>query len=392
MSDYQTLKDQLSKLNKIGIALSSEHHLDELLEMIVKESRILTRSDAGSLYLKQNNNLIFCVAQNDTLDKQHNDKKIFKKITIPISTESLAGYVALRGEVLNIEDVHNIPQTAEYRFMESVDRESHYYTKSMLVVPMPNIKGQIIGVLSLINSLDENGQPQPYDKEFEDMTLSLASQAAVAIKNTQLLEQTKQLQLDTIKRLALASEYRDDTTGKHIERISEYSTLIAKNLGLTEKEIEIIKYASPMHDIGKIGIPDAVLLKPGKLTPEEFDIIKTHADIGAKILGGSDKELLIACEIIAMTHHEKFDGTGYPKGLKGNDIPLYGRIVSIADVFDALTSERPYKTAFSVEKSFTIIKDDTGTHFDPEIAKAFMHDRDKVCEIVERYKKNHRPL
>jgi HD-GYP domain-containing protein (c-di-GMP phosphodiesterase class II) len=298
----------------------------------------------------------------------------------------MAGYVALTGKVLNIEDAYQIPPAAEYKIkiMQEIDSKGGYHTKSMLVVPMYDINGEIIGVLSLINSLNEEGQPQPYDKEFEQIILSLASQAAVAIKNTRLLEEVRQHHLDTIHRLALAAEYRDDDTGQHIKRISAYSTLIARNMGLPLVQIEIIKHASPMHDVGKIGVPDAIIRKPGKLTKEEFESIKDHPGIGAKILGGSQGELLNACEIIAFTHHEWFNGTGYPRGLKGEDIPLYGRIVALADVFDALTTERCYKPAFPLEESLKIIRQETGTHFDTRVVKAFMRNLDEVTKIAAK--------
>jgi len=187
--------------------------------------------------------------------------------------------------------------------------------------------------------------------------------------------------LDTIHRLVLAAEYKDEDTGNHIRRMSRYSALIAEKLGLPAKEIQNILYAAPMHDVGKIGIPDSILIKPGKLTDEEFDIMKTHTTIGAKILAGSKAEILQVAGVIALSHHEKWNGKGYPQGLAGDKIPLAARIVGLADVFDALTSRRPYKDPFPAEVAFDIIKKERGEHFDPEIVDVFLENIDDVLKI-----------
>jgi len=186
---------------------------------------------------------------------------------------------------------------------------------------------------------------------------------------------------ETINRLVIASEYRDEDTGDHIVRMAAYCTLIAEKHGLPETEVEQIHMAAPMHDVGKIGIPDDVLLKPGKLTSEEFEIIKSHTLIGAKILGDSSSAILRMGTEIALTHHEKWNGKGYPNGLSGTAIPLAGRIVAIADVFDALTSKRPYKEAFSLEKAIDILNEGRGEHFDPELTDAFLNNMDAVLKI-----------
>ena len=189
--------------------------------------------------------------------------------------------------------------------------------------------------------------------------------------------------LDTIHRLVLAAEYKDENTGDHIRRMSRYSALIAEKLGLPAKEIQNILYAAPMHDVGKIGIPDTILLKPGKLTDEEFDIMKTHTTIGAKILAGSKAEILQIAGEIALSHHEKWNGKGYPQGLAGDSIPLAARIVGLADVFDALTSRRPYKDPFPAEVAFDIIKKERGEHFDPGIVDVFLENTHNILKIRE---------
>jgi putative two-component system response regulator len=199
-------------------------------------------------------------------------------------------------------------------------------------------------------------------------------------------ERTRELEatrLEVLERLALAAEFRDDVTGQHTKRVGETSGALAKALKWPDEQVELILRAAPLHDVGKIGISDLILLKRGKLTPEEFEVMKTHTTIGAKIQSGSIYPLLQMAEEIALTHHEKWDGTGYA-GLSGEAIPLSGRIVAVADVFDALTHERPYKKAFPAEKAFEIIRDCAGKHFDPAIVEAFFSCADEILSIQER--------
>ncbi len=187
-------------------------------------------------------------------------------------------------------------------------------------------------------------------------------------RTTDLFEATD----DCLWRLARASEFRDDDTGEHTMRVGHMSADIAKQLLMDDEEVEMIRRAAPLHDIGKIGIPDNVLLKPGRLTPEEMDVMRTHVKIGASLLSGSSSKLMNLAEQIALTHHEKWDGSGYLIGLNGEDIPLPGRIVAVADVFDALTHDRPYKQAWPTEQAIKEVAKLSGTHFDPQVVDAFM--------------------
>jgi putative two-component system response regulator len=187
--------------------------------------------------------------------------------------------------------------------------------------------------------------------------------------------------IDTIKRLVLAAEFKDEDTALHIERMSRYSELLARASSCKPDEVETLRLASPMHDVGKIGIPDSVLLKPGKLTENEFSIMKQHTLLGARILEGSPSRLLQIGRVIALSHHEKWDGSGYPNGLAGEDIPFWGRVCAVADVFDALTSERPYKRAFSVDKAVGILREGRGRHFDPHLLDCFMDHLGEVLDI-----------
>jgi response regulator RpfG family c-di-GMP phosphodiesterase len=196
------------------------------------------------------------------------------------------------------------------------------------------------------------------------------------------LEETRQ---EIIQRLGRAAEYRDNETGMHVVRMSHFSEALAKKANLSKEQCDLILQASPMHDVGKIGIPDNVLLKPGKLVGEEWTKMQSHVEVGAAILSGSDSPLMQLAEEIAATHHEKYDGTGYPNGLKGEEISIEGRIVPICDVFDALTSVRPYKKAWTVEDAINLIKKEKGKHFDPDLVDKFVSILPEILEIRERY-------
>jgi two-component system response regulator RpfG len=192
-------------------------------------------------------------------------------------------------------------------------------------------------------------------------------------------------ELETLSKLAKAGEFRDQTTGNHLTRMARYSSLIGTNLGLAPETVHVLEVAAPMHDIGKIGIPDAILLKKGPLTTEEDAVMKTHPRIGYDILKGSPSKYLSMGAIIALGHHEKFDGSGYPNGLHGEDIPIVARVVAVADVFDALVSERPYKHAWTIEDGLAYLVAQKGKHFDPRCVEAFLSGEAKVREIRQQY-------
>jgi len=199
---------------------------------------------------------------------------------------------------------------------------------------------------------------------------------------TQELEHTR---LKIVQCLGRAAEYRDNETGNHIIRVSNVSALLAKKLGWSDAAVELIRHASPMHDVGKIGIPDHVLLKPGKFDAEERSIINTHTTIGAELLNGDDADLIVLAREIALSHHEKWDGSGYPNGLAGEAIPQSGRIVAVADVFDALTSTRPYKKPWTMEAAIDFVRTNAGSHFDPAVVACFLDSLPEIRAICDQY-------
>ena len=203
-----------------------------------------------------------------------------------------------------------------------------------------------------------------------------------------VLERTAELhktRLEITQRLGRAAEFRDNETGMHVIRMGHYSHLIANSLGVEGDWADLILHAAPMHDVGKIGIPDRILLKPGKLTSSEWEIMKTHTTIGEGIFSEGNSKIMKMSQAIALTHHEKWDGSGYPNQLKQDKIPLEGRIVAVADVFDALVSERPYKKAWSVKSSIELIEEESGKHFDPQVVQGFLKALPEILEIKERF-------
>ena len=283
------------------------------------------------------------------------------EIRVPLG-RGISGVVAANGQILNIPDAYQ-----DSRFTHDIDRLTGYRTRSILAVPLRNVSGHIIGVFEAMNKAGS-----PFNVDDEGILQLISSLAASGIENAQLYESLSKSQLETIYRLAVTAEYRDQhDTAIHLRHISEYSALIAQGLGLPDREVENIRYSSPLHDIGKVGIADAILLKPGKLTADEFEEMKKHTVYGAKILCNAESSLLqIACKVAA-SHHEKFDGTGYPARLKGDQIPVYARVVSVADVFDALCMQRVYKPKWDPEKARQYILDESGKSFDPNVVEAF---------------------
>ncbi len=388
MPEAKHYKQDLFEMVSVMNAITSERNLERLLKLIVTSAVDITRSDAASLYLVEEDRLKFVVTTNKTLEKRMGVKKFeenFKPFDMPISEESISGYVAATGKNLNIKDVYKI-KGKPYSFYKNFDEKNNYRGKSMLTVPLNNREGQIIGVLQLMNKLTPKGNVTFYKTYDEEIAVSLGSQAAISLDNVRLNERLKESYYESIIRLSTANEFRDNETGDHVKRVSFYCEELAKAMSYTPEYVTNIKYASPLHDIGKIGIPDNILKKPGKLTDQEFKIMQEHTVIGNKILGHPDNEIIELAKELTLSHHEKWDGSGYPHGLKGKDIPLSGRILAVADVFDALSNSRVYKPAFTLEQTYEIMKEGRGKHFDPELVDAFFSIRATVEGIYEIYK------
>ncbi|GFK94581.1 3'3'-cGAMP-specific phosphodiesterase 2 [Fundidesulfovibrio magnetotacticus] len=375
------------QLVKIGLALSSTRELGELLELVLFEARKMTGADAGSVYLLEGNVLRFETSHNQTLfDRlgEPNVRAMFKRFELPLDSRSIAGHVAMSKEILNIPDVNRIPEEAPYSFNANWDKANDYRSMSMLVAPMVDQAGRVVGVIQLINAMCGESVV-PFDPSYSPVVAAFASQAAVAIVNAKLTSDLQDAWLDSIFRLGVAAEFRDKETSNHIKRVSEYSVLLGRHMGMEGEELEHLRWAAAMHDCGKLGIPDSILHKPGQLTPEERSTMEYHTLIGALILKGGSNPLLKASQVVALSHHEKWDGSGYPRGLAGEDIPLAGRIVAVADVFDALSSRRVYKPAFPMEKVVDILAQESGRHFDPRLVGVLFEHLDAMDSIRHTY-------
>jgi len=371
--------DILKGLMEVGIHLSSMPDRRKMLDMILHEARSLARAEAGSLFVQRQQRLRFVAAQNDRLGKGALSK-VFLDHEIPATRESLAGFVASTGQVVNIPDTEAMSPDWPFRINRDFDHASGYHTKSILAIPLHRPDGSCVGVLQLLNRLDSGGNVVPFPSAESSGILSLASMAAVTIHNALLQEDLKAAHLDTIIRLSVVVEHRDNATAQHIRRISQTAKLVAEAMGLDRHRVELIECAAPMHDIGKVGIPDRILHKPSTLTPEERKSVQQHTLIGADILGHPQNELIAMAHDIAISHHERWDGEGYPYGLAGREIPLPGRIVCLADVFDALLSKRCYKNAYSIETVRDIIRAERGKQFDPAVVDAYFRAENRILE------------
>jgi HD-GYP domain-containing protein (c-di-GMP phosphodiesterase class II) len=256
---------------------------------------------------------------------------------------------------------------------------------SFIAVPIRDEEGAVIGVLELLDARDASGGSVPFENSLRGLVQSYADRMGAAVANARLASRLRRAQFETVFRLSVAAEFRDSETAAHIQRMSLYAGLIAEGLGMPRDQVELARFASPMHDVGKLGVPDAVLLKPGKLDAQEWHIMRSHTTMGAQILSGSDSPLLRASERIALTHHERMDGSGYPLGIRGEEIPTMGRIVGLADAFDAITSPRCYKPAKPMETGLEIVLRDSGTHFDPQCVEVLERRFDDFLEVRSQF-------
>jgi len=298
-----------------------------------------------------------------------------KPIHIPLSS-GIVGQAISKKKQMIINDVQK-----NSHFNAEVDKKTGYETKTMMVIPMFNQHNKIIGAFQVMN------KSQGFFEDADMKYLMLAaSYSAETLDAAILADENDQTQKEMIFLMSEAVEKRSKETGNHIKRVAAYSRVLATAYGLSKDETNILEVSSPMHDIGKIGIPDNILNKPGKHTEEEFEIMKTHALLGYEILSASKKGILKAAATIAYEHHERWNGNGYPLGLKGEEIHIYGRITAVADVFDALGSDRCYKKAWPLEKILALFKEERGEHFDPLLVDLLMENLDTFLSIRDKFK------
>ncbi|MBR1619926.1 GAF domain-containing protein [bacterium] len=372
--DYSlpTQTDPLVSLVKISRSITALTDIDELLKVIAEETRNAMQADRCTVFLwdKDSNELWSKVA----LGVEN------KEIRFP-ADKGLAGYVVQTGETLNITDAYSDP-----RFNPEVDKNTGYHTKTILCMPIMNNNHEIIGAFQVLNKIDGI-----FTKNDEDLLIAIGGSASIALENAQLFDQQLQMYREQkllfesfIDTLATSVDARDKITAGHSTRVKLYSSLIADELGLSPKDKSLIEKAATLHDIGKIGIRDSVLQKEGKLTDEEYKHIQEHVRITHNILNKlyMSPDFRIITEI-ASSHHEKYDGSGYYRHLKGEEITLGGRILAVADVFDAITSKRHYRDKMPIRNVLGIISDGSGSHFDPKIVDMFLKiSLDKIAGVL----------
>jgi len=386
------VREETETLLRVCATINEPRPVDEALNTILLEARRLVGAEAGSLYVLDGATLRFVGCQNDAMGlevaalrpDQPGTPALLASQRVRVDDRTLTGYVAATGRLLNIDDVYAIASDQPYRHDATWDRATGYRCHSMLVVPMHDRDGRVVGVLQLINRT-VGGAAVPFGPHQERLIDSLANVAAVTLKNAQLNDELQRSHLDTVLRLSTAAEFRDWDTGEHIRRMSCYCELIARAMGLSRQQATRMLFASPMHDVGKLGIPDAILQKPGPLSDAEWAIMQRHTVIGAEILGEPDHDILACARQIALGHHERWDGTGYPQGTRGEAIPMSARIAAVADVFDAMTSDRCYQPAMPPEQAVKRIAALAGRHFDPAVAEAFLGATDDALAIREAY-------
>jgi response regulator RpfG family c-di-GMP phosphodiesterase len=402
-------KEKLNRLMMLGIELNQVHDLDILMEQILTEARVFVNADAGSIYIRDGNFLDFTYTQNDTLQKRlgKGEKLIYSTFRMPIDEKSIAGYVAATGRPLNIPNAYEIEASQPYGFSKNFDETSDYTTRSILTIAL-KANNKNLGILQVINAREETEEMTAFSDNDEIMMTHFASIASVALERAQM---TRAILLRMIR----MAEMRDpEETGPHVNRVGGFAVEIyekwAHRHNISPKEIDknrdILRMAAMLHDVGKVAISDLILKKPGKFNHDEYESMKQHTILGAQLFVDRQSDFDDAAAQVALNHHERWDGTGYPghvnimtgkpipdftlpngktKGKKGEEIHIFGRIVALADVFDALSSKRTYKAAWNENDVLTAIKKNAGTQFDPELVDIFFSSLDMMRAIQRRY-------
>ena len=405
----KTREDILFEILNTTSKLYSIRDKDILLENILTEARQVLHADAGSIYLVEGKDLAIHYAQNDTLQSKMRagEKLPFSIFSFPIDDTTMAGYAARTKQLINEPDVYVISADKPYHFGKITDETTGYRTVSALTMPLIDISGEVLGVVQMLNALDDQHKPRSFTSDDEMFLSHFAANATAPLMHASL---TREMILRMIK----MAEMRDPKeTGMHVHRVANYSVEIYDrwafnhniNRNKRERFRDALKIAAMLHDVGKIGIPDAVLKKQGKLTYEEYEVMKNHTILGSKLFASGNSFVDSMAREIALWHHENWDGTGYPghvdvntgkiikynaagthaQGLIGTEIPLGARITALADVYDALCSKRVYKDSWDEDEALKEIRHLSGSKFDPEIVDAFFEILPQIKRIKNYY-------
>ncbi len=380
------IQEKLKDIFDITEKINHIKDIDILLERILSESRSLLNADAGSIYLVEGNKLEFSYVQNDSI-KRDPSRTYYKNEKIEIDERSITGYCAKTRRYLIIDNAYEIDPRLPCSHDSSFDNKYSYRTVSLLTIPIITSRDDIIGVLQLINKKDKKGKVAPFTEEDRLLINPFIVNAASSIEKAKM---TRELVLRMVK----MSEFRDPKeTGMHVNRVAAYSIEIYKKWGeikgINPEEIkhkcDILRIAAMLHDVGKVGIPDNILKKNARLNPFEFEQMKQHTMFGYTLFSNYTSEWDEMSAEIALNHHERWDGTGYPDSKAGSLIPLMGRIVAIADVYDALLAKRSYKESWKEGDVFDYIKEQKGKQFDPELVDIFVSIHDIIKSVKDKY-------
>jgi len=384
---------RLGALEQSANELAQLNDPDTVLLRVLSDARRFTRCEAGGVFVREGNQLRMVYAQNDVLGSA---ERFVRSVVLPLDTSSIAGYVAVTGKILHVPDVYDLPPNAPYRFNRSIDERTGYHTRSVLGVPLLGEAGRCIGVFQLINPHRADGSSTI---GFEPGDIGIAARFTATVS---MSVQRAQLTKSLIDRTIAMARLRDPSeTGPHVERVSRIARIIFEAWGARrgrtgaewERELDRFAIAATLHDVGKVGVPDAILKKSGKLNPEERAIMERHTTIGADLFG-EDREFDLVAKRIALHHHQRWDGTGYPsvpqadgsvRPPRGDAIPLEARVVGIADVYDALSTRRCYKEPWNEESVVEALNMERSRHFDPEVVDLFMEHLPTIRAILKAH-------